>query len=163
MNLLIALSTQGLIGAAFPTTGIPEIPKPRLTHGAAFPTTGTPEIHKSRLTHVDPAVLIVRGNGSGMNTGASLKAAGGVDEKMSRHWSGTLTWQGTDATSNERKEMCAQVTATTSEGNPYAFMEFLFIDDLCSRSYPDWHQHGQKSCHLRPLDLLCQWMSYTSG
>jgi hypothetical protein len=126
MNLLVALSTQGLIGAAFPTTGIPEIPKPRLTHGAgaAFPTTGTPEIPKPRLTHVDPAVLIVGGNGSGMNTGARFEPAGGVYERMNQQWSGTLTWQGMDTTSNERKEMCAQVTATKSMGNPCAFMEF---------------------------------------
>jgi mediator of RNA polymerase II transcription subunit 25 len=31
MNLLIAPFKQGLLGAAFPTTGIPEIPKPQLT------------------------------------------------------------------------------------------------------------------------------------
>lgn len=144
MNLLIALSTQGLIGAAFPTTGIPEIPK-------------------LRLTHVNPAVLIVGGHGSGMNTGAGLKTASGVDERMSHEWSGTLTWQGTDVTSNERKEMWAQVTATTSKGNPCAFIIFLFIDGLYSRMYADWHRRGQKSCHLRPLDLLCQRMSYTTG
>jgi hypothetical protein len=111
MNLLIALSTQGLIGAAFPTTGIPEIPKPR-------------------LTHLDPAMHNVGGNGSGMNAGASLKPAGGVDERMNQQWSGTLTWQGTDATSNERKEVCTQVTAIASKGNPCAFMIFLFGDDL---------------------------------
>jgi hypothetical protein len=122
MNLLIALSTQGLIGAAFPATGIPEIPKPRLAHGAAFPTTGTHDIHKPRSAHVDPAVLIVGRNGSGMNSGASLKTAGGVDERMNRQWSGTLTWQGTDGTSNERKEMSAQVTATTKKGNSCAFI-----------------------------------------
>ena len=104
MNLLIALSTQGLIGAAFPTTGIPEIPKPK-------------------LTHLDIAVHIVGGNSSGMNTGASLDTAGEVDERMDQQWSGALTWQGTDTTSNERKELCAQVTATATKGNPCAFME----------------------------------------
>ena len=102
MNLLIALSTQGLIGAAFPTTGIPEIPK-------------------HRLMHVDPAVLIVGGNGSGMRPGASLKTTGVVDERMDRQWSGALTWQGIDATLNEKKELCTQVTAKASEGNPCAF------------------------------------------
>ena len=30
MNLLIAPFSQGLLGAVFPTTGMPEIPKPRL-------------------------------------------------------------------------------------------------------------------------------------
>jgi hypothetical protein len=106
MNLLVALSPQGLIGAAFPT--IPEIPKPR-------------------LTHVNPAVLIVGGNGSGMNSGASLKTAGVVDEGINRQWSGTLTWQGTDALPKERKEMCAQVTATPSKGDPCAFFYSLTI------------------------------------
>lgn len=102
MNLLIALSTQGLIGAAFPTTGIPEIPKPR-------------------STHLNPVVQVVGGNGSGVNTGASLRTAGGVDERMSQEWSGTLTWQGTGATLNERKEMRAQVTARGTKGDPCAF------------------------------------------
>lgn len=98
MNLLIALSTQGLIGAAFPTTGIPEIPKPR-------------------STHLDPAVQAVGVNGSGMNMGASLKTASGFDERMSQEWSGTLTWQGT-GTTNERKEVRAQVTARGTKGDP---------------------------------------------
>jgi hypothetical protein len=59
----------------------------------------------------------------------------------------------------------AQVTATASKGDPCAnfLMEFLFIDDMYSRTYPDWHQHGQKSCHLRLLDLRFQWMGYTTG
>ena len=143
MNLLVALSTQGLMGAAFPTT--PEIPNPR-------------------LTHVDPAVLIVGRNGSRMNSGASLKTAGVVDEGMNRQWSGTLTWQGTDTTPRERKEVHAQVTATPSKGDPCVFfLKFHFIDDLYLHTYPDWHQHGQKSCHLRLLDLRCQWMSYRTG
>jgi hypothetical protein len=30
MNLLIAPFSQGLLGAVFPTTGMPEIPRPRL-------------------------------------------------------------------------------------------------------------------------------------
>jgi hypothetical protein len=145
MNLLIALSTKGLIGAAFPTTGIPEIPKPP-------------------STHLDPAVHVVGGNSSGINPLATLKTAVAINERMNQQWLGTLTWQGTDATLSERREVSAQVTATVSKGDPCAFfMEFLFIDDMYLRTYPDGHQHGQKSCHLRLLDLRCQWMSYTTG
>lgn len=108
MNLLIALSAQGLIGAAFPTTGIPEIPK-------------------HRLTHLDLAAHIIGGNGSGANTGTSLKAAAEVEERMNKEWSGALTWLGTDTTSNERNEVCAQVTATATKGKPCASMEFLLL------------------------------------
>jgi hypothetical protein len=137
MNLLIALSAQGLIGAAFPTTGIPEIPKPR-------------------LTHLDPAAHIVDGNSSGIDPRATLKTAGRVDEQ----WSGTLTWQGTNPTMSEKKEIRAQVTASASEGDPCAFCYGIsLIDDMYSRTYPDGHQHGQKSCHLRLLDPQFQWMS----
>jgi hypothetical protein len=112
MNLLIALSTQGLLGAAFPTTGIPEIPK-------------------LRLSHPDPAVQIVGGNSSGINPRATLRTAGGIDERMSQQWSGTLTWQGTDTTLGERMEVRAQVTAkvtaTASEGDPCAFFNGISI------------------------------------
>jgi len=108
MNLLIALSTQGLIGAAFPTTGIPEIPKPR-------------------LTHLDPAVHIVGGNSSGINPRATLKTAGGADERMNQQWSGTLSWQGMDTTLSERREIRAQVTATVSKGYPCAFFYGISI------------------------------------
>ena len=145
MNLLIALSTQGLLGAAFPTTGLPEIPKPR-------------------SVHPDPAVHIVGGNSSGTTTGTSLETASVVDERMDQQWSGTLTWQGPGTNLNERKEMCAQVTATATKDDPCAFfMEFISIDDLYSRTYPDWHLHGQKSCHWRLLGLRCQWLRYTCG
>ena len=51
--------------------------------------------------------LIVGGDGSGTN-------AGGIG---SQQWSGVLTWQGTDTTRNERKEVHAQVTATTSNAS----------------------------------------------
>jgi hypothetical protein len=109
MNLLIALSTQGLLGAAFPTTGLPEIPK-------------------LRLAHPDPAVQIVGGNSSGINPRETLKTAGGVDGRMSQQWSGTLTWQGTDTTLGERREVRAQVTAkvtaTASKGDPCAFFSY---------------------------------------
>jgi hypothetical protein len=145
MNLLIALSTEGLIGAAFPTTGIPEIPKPP-------------------LMHPDPSVHIVGENSSGINPRATLKTAGGVDERMSREWSGTLTWQGTDTTLSGRKEVRAQVTANATKGDPCVFCYGIsIIDDMYSRADPDGHQHGQKSCHLRLLDLRSQWMSYTTG
>ena len=103
MNLLIALSTQGLIGAAFPTTGIPEIPK-------------------LRSTHVGPAVPIVGGNSLGINPRSTLKPTSAVNERMDRQWSGTLTWQGMDTTLNERKEVRAQVTVIASKGNPCAFL-----------------------------------------
>jgi len=102
MNLLIALCTQGLLGAAFPATGIPGIPKPQ-------------------STHLDPVVHVVGGDGSRVNPGATPKTAGGVDERMDQQWSGPLTWQGTGATLNERKEVCAEVTATASKGDPCAF------------------------------------------
>jgi hypothetical protein len=109
--------------------------------------------------------LIVGENGSGTNMGAGPNTAGGVGERISQQWSGTLTWQGTDTTRNERKEVRAQVTATASKGDPCAFfsMEFLFIEDLYARTRPDWHQRGQKSCHLRLLGPQFQWMSYTIG
>ena len=106
--------------------------------------------------------LIIGGDGSGTN-------AGGVGERMNHQWSGTLTWQGTDTTRNERKEVHALVTATatnTSKGDPCAFfMEFLSIDDLSkySRTHPDWYQHGQKFCHSHLLGPQCQWTSYTIG
>ncbi|KAN0120893.1 hypothetical protein V8E52_004162 [Russula decolorans] len=101
MNLFIALSTLGLIGAAFPTTGIPEIPKPQ-------------------LTHLDPAVHSVGGNSIGINPRATLKTAVGIDERASQQWSGTLTWQGTNTTLGERTKVRAQVTASASEGDPWA-------------------------------------------
>ena len=146
MNLFIALSTtQGLIGAAFPTTGIPDIPKPQLT----------------RLV---PAVHSVGGNSTGINPRATLKTAGGIDKRITRQWSGTLTWQGTNATLGERREVRAQVTACATKGDPYAFCYGIsIIDDMYSRTYPDGSQHGQMSCHLRLLVLRCQWLSYKTG
>ena len=102
--------------------------------------------------------LIIGGNSSGTN-------AGDVGERMSKQWSGTLTWQGTDTARNERKEVRAQVTATASKGDPCAFfpMDSLSAKDLYSRVHLEWCQHGQKSCHLRLLGLQYQWMSYTTG
>ena len=64
--------------------------------------------------------LVVGGNSSGMN-------AGGVGERMTKQWSGTLTWQGTDTTRNERKEVRAQVTATATKGEPCAFFPIGFF------------------------------------
>ena len=117
MNLLIAPFTHGLLGAAFPTTGIPEIPKPR-------------------LSPLDPMMRIVGGIGSGT---AGFNTAGVLSERMSRQWSGTLAWPGTEFTRNERKEVRAQVTATASKGDPCAFfpIEFFSIEDLYSRTHPD--------------------------
>ena len=51
--------------------------------------------------------LVIGGDGSGTN-------AGGIGGQQ---WSGTLTWQGTDTTRNERKEVHAQVTAITSNAS----------------------------------------------
>jgi hypothetical protein len=65
--------------------------------------------------------LIVGGNSSGTNAGAGPQTTGGVGERMSKQWSGTLTWQGTDTARNERKEVRAQVTATATKGDPCAF------------------------------------------
>jgi hypothetical protein len=107
MNLFIALSTLGLIGAAFPTTGIPEIPKPQ-------------------LTHLDPAVHSVGGNSIGIKPRATLKTAVGIDERASQQWSGTLTWQGTNTTLGERTKVRAQVTASASEGDPCAYLLWNF-------------------------------------
>jgi hypothetical protein len=75
--------------------------------------------------------LIVSGNSSGTNAGAGPQTAGGVSERMSKQWSGTLTWQGTDTARNERKEVRAQVTATATKGDPCAFfpMDFLSAED----------------------------------
>ena len=117
MNLLIAPFTHGLLGAAFPTTGIPEIPKPR-------------------LSPLDPMMRIVGGIGSGA---AGSNTAGGLSERMSRQWSGTLAWPGTEFTRNERKEVRAQVTATASKGDPCAFspIENFSIEDLYPRTHPD--------------------------
>jgi len=64
--------------------------------------------------------LIAVENGPGAGAGAGPKM-----------WSGTLTWQGTDTTRNERKEVRAQVTATATKGDPCAFfpMDFLSAED----------------------------------
>ena len=69
---------------------------------------------------------IVGGNGSGTNAGAGPQTAGGVGERMSKQWSGTLTWQGTDTARNERKEVRTQVTATATKGDPCAFFPMDF-------------------------------------
>jgi hypothetical protein len=76
--------------------------------------------------------LIVGGNNSGSNAGVRPQSAGGVDERMSKQWSGTLTWQGTDTARNERKEVRAQVTATATKGDPCVFfpVDFLSVEDL---------------------------------
>jgi hypothetical protein len=75
--------------------------------------------------------LIVGGNSSGTNAGTGPQTTGGVSERMSKQWSGTLTWQGTDTARNERKEVRAQVTATATKGDPCAFfpMNFLSAED----------------------------------
>jgi hypothetical protein len=72
--------------------------------------------------------LVIGGNGPGTNAGSGPSIAGGVN----RQWSGTLTWQGTDTTRNERKEVRTQVTAIATKGDPCALFptEFLFIEDL---------------------------------
>ena len=105
MNLLIAPFTHGLLGAAFPTTGIPEIPKPR-------------------LSPLDPALHIMGVIGLGA---AGSNTAGGLSERIIRQWSGTLAWPGTEFTRNERKEVRAQVTATASKGDPCAFFSMGFF------------------------------------
>lgn len=52
--------------------------------------------------------------------------AQGNHERTGRcHWSGTMTWWGTDTTLNERREVRAQITATASKGDPCA--SFLWI------------------------------------
>jgi hypothetical protein len=71
--------------------------------------------------------LIFGGNSSGTNVGAGPQTAGGANERMSKQWSGTLTWQGTDTARNERKEVRAQVTATATKGDPCAFFSCGFF------------------------------------
>ncbi|KAI9510732.1 hypothetical protein F5148DRAFT_1332188 [Russula earlei] len=59
--------------------------------------------------------LAVGGNSAGTNATAGPSTGGSFGDHQ---WSGTLMWQGTDTTRNEKKEVRAQVTATTSKGNP---------------------------------------------
>lgn len=62
--------------------------------------------------------LIVSGNSTGTNAGADPTPAGTIgDEMADLRWTGTLKWQGTYITRNE-KEVHAQVTVTASKGNP---------------------------------------------
>ncbi len=105
--------------------------------------------------------LIMGGN----SAGAGLTAAGGFGERIDNQWTGTLMWQGTDTTRNEKKEVRAQVTATASKGNPCALfpMEFLSIEDSRFRTHLDWHQRGQRSCRLHLLAQRCHWRSSKIG
>jgi hypothetical protein len=70
---------------------------------------------------------LIGGNGAGMNPGVGPSNVAGFGERMDNRWTGTLMWQGTDPTRNERKEVRTQVTAIAPKGNPYAFfpMELL--------------------------------------
>jgi hypothetical protein len=74
---------------------------------------------------------LIGANGAGMNTGAGPSTAGGFGERMDNQWTGTLMWQGTDTTRNEKKEVRAQVTAIAQKGNPCALfpVELLLIED----------------------------------
>jgi hypothetical protein len=63
---------------------------------------------------------IASGSGAGTNAGPVPITTGGLGERTDHQWSGTLMWQGTDTTRNEKKEVRAQVTATASIGNPCA-------------------------------------------
>ena len=49
MNLLLAPFSQGLLGAVFPTAGMPEIPKPRLPHM-------DPAVRQTILDFVSPQI-----------------------------------------------------------------------------------------------------------
>jgi len=86
--------------------------------------------------------------------------AQGNHERVGK-WSGTITWWGTDTTRNERRELRAQVTATASKGDPCAIflMDFPLVEDLYSRTRPDWRQHGRTSCYLYMVGQQCQWIS----
>lgn len=59
------------------------------------------------------------GAGAGMASGPGPATTGGFGETRDNQWLGTLVWQGTDTTRNEKKEVHAQVLATASSGNPY--------------------------------------------
>jgi hypothetical protein len=74
---------------------------------------------------------LIGGNGAGTNTGAGPSTAGGFGERMDNQWTGTLMWQGTDTTRNEKKEVRTQVTAIAQKGNPCA----PFPVDLSSIEY----------------------------
>lgn len=92
--------------------------------------------------------------------------AQGNHERMNQcQWSGTITWWGTDTARNETRELRAQVTATASKGDPCAIflMGFPLVEDLYSRTRPDWRQHGRTPCYLHLLDQQCQWISWTIG
>ena len=90
--------------------------------------------------------LIVDGNGTGTSAGAGPTPAGTIGEMADLRWTGTLKWQGTDTTRNERKEVHAQVTVTASKGNPYGRFPIvlLFIERLT---------------FARPLRLATTWPS----
>jgi len=95
---------------------------------------------------------LVGGNGAGTNPGAGPPTAGGFGERIDHQWSGTLLWQGTDTTRNEKKEVRAQVTAAASRGNACAhfLMEFLSTDDLMSSHPSRYTSTWPKSLLLSP-------------
>jgi hypothetical protein len=107
---------------------------------------------------------LVGGNGAGMNTGAGPSTAG-FGERMDNQWTGTLMWQGTDTTRNEKKEVRAQVTATAPKGNPCALfpVNLSLIEGLYPCTHPDWRQPGQKSCQLRLPGQQCRFRSFKIG
>ena len=108
---------------------------------------------------------LIGGNGAGTNTGAGPSTAGGFGERMDNQWTGTLMWQGTDTTRNEKKEVRAQVTAIAQKGNPCALfpVDLSLIEDLHPCTHADWRQPGQKSCHLRLPGQQCQCRSFKIG
>ena len=104
-------------------------------------------------------------DGTGTNAGAGPTSAGTIGEMADLRWTGTLKWQGTDITRNEKKEVHAQVTLTASKGNPCVRspIVLLFIEGLNSPAYLDWQQRGQLPYCLRPLGQPCHWKSFKIG
>ena len=167
-NLLITVLMQGLLlGAAFPTSGIPEIPKPRFPQldlatpqvisstlppslrplSIPQPTQGCSQINNLQPMRQQQSLQAFNGGGVPLpsvtailqqgvvmqmkrldeqfgpaldnrgptigGNGVGPSSAGSPCDGMDYRWTGRVMWQGI-----EKKEMCAQITATAFVGNP---------------------------------------------
>jgi hypothetical protein len=104
------------------------------------------------------------GSGSSPSSGPGPAMTGGFVEPRDNQWLGTLMWQGTDTTRNEKKEVRAQVMATAPSGNACVhFLMHTSINEKASTFVTDGHRRGQSFCHLLLLDPRWQWKSSKSG